>query len=183
MKTLVLRTLACFAFALALPCFADVSVVGCIFDSTTPHITDDPNQCPADRKLDIVSVKTSWTQASSIGTGAGGGEGKVQTGPFVVSKNLDRASPSLFLDVVTGRHLRGVLVVVFESDSRGNLRRVFSFLLEEAIVSSLEFDAADSRARGATPVDLVGFSYARITVRDDVSRSTQTFDVVQNRAL
>jgi len=29
---------------------------------------------------------------------------------------------------------------------------VFSFLLEEVLVSSLEFDAADSRVRGATPL-------------------------------
>jgi type VI protein secretion system component Hcp len=57
---------------------------------------------------------------------------------------------------------------------------VFSFLLEDALVSSLEFDAADSRARGATPMDLVEFSYARITVRDEASRLSTTFDFAQN---
>src|SRR5262245_55342761 len=182
MKTRLTRTLAAIAasFALALPALAEVSVVGCIFDSTNPQIGDDPNQCPADRKLDIVSMKGSWAQTGTIG-GGGGGAGKVQFNPLVISKNLDRASPRLFLDVVTGRHLRGVLVAIFESDARGHLRRVFSILLEDAIVSSLEFDAADSRARGASPVDLVEFSYARITVRDDVSRLSTTFDVAQNR--
>jgi type VI protein secretion system component Hcp len=105
----------------------------------------------------------------------------VQVGPFVVSKNLDRTSPGLFLDVVTGRHLRGVLIAVFESTPRGGFRRVFSFLLEEVLVSSLEFDAADSRVRGATPLDLVGFSYARLTVRDDVFNVTTAFDFAGNR--
>jgi type VI secretion system Hcp family effector len=182
MGTFVTRALAGVAasFALALPCLAEVSVVGCIFDSTNPQITDDPNRCPADRKLDIVSMKGAWTQTATTGAGGGAGEGKVQTKPFVIVKNLDRASPSLFMDVVTGRHLRGVLVAVFESDARGRLQRVFSFLLEDALVSSLEFDAADSRARGATPVDLVEFVYARITVRDEASRLTTTFDFARN---
>jgi type VI secretion system Hcp family effector len=183
MKTFLFRTLAGLAafFALSLPCVAEVSVVGCIFDSTPPQINDDPNRCPADRKLDIISVRGSWAQTATIGAGGGAGEGKVQFKPFAITKNLDKASPSLFLDVVTGRHLRGVLIAVFESNSRGNLQRVFTFLLEDAIVSSLEFDAADSRVRGASPVDLVEFSYAKITIRDDVSRLSTTFDVVGNR--
>jgi type VI protein secretion system component Hcp len=182
MKSYVRSTLFAVGLAFALPCAAEVSVVGCIFDSTNPQINDDPNRCPADRRLDVVSVKTSWTQSSTVGGGGGGGAGKVQVGPFVISKNLDRTSPGLFRDVVTGRHLRGVLVVVFDSGPRGgSLRRVFSFLLEDALVSSLEFDAADSRARGATPLDLVGFSYAKLTIRDDVSGLATTFDFAQNR--
>src|SRR4029077_15559873 len=104
------RSLAVVLFALALPCFAQVSVVGCIYDTTTPQIGDDPNRCPADRKLDVVSIKTSWTQSATAGATGGAGAGKVQTQPFVIVKNLDRTSPKLFLDVTTGHHLRGVLI-------------------------------------------------------------------------
>ena len=184
MNNLVLRSVAGFAasLAFALPCMAEVSVVGCIFDATNPQITDNPNNCPADRKLDIVSIKGAWTQTDTVSTGGGAGAGKVQTKPFVIVKNLDRASPALFMDVVTGRHIRGVLVAVFESNNRGALQRTFSFLLEDAIVSSLEFDAADSRTRGASPMDVVEFSYARITVKDEVSRITSVFDFTTNRA-
>ena len=181
MKTVVYRALVAASLALALPCAAQVSVVGCIYDSTVPHVTDDPNRCPAERKLDIVSIKTSWTQSGGIIGGGGGGEGKVTVGPFVISKNLDRTSPGLFLDVVTGRHLQGVLIAVFDTGPRGNLRRVFSFLLEQVVVSSLEFDAADSRARGALPLDLVGFAYAKLVVRDDLFNVTETFDFAGNR--
>src|SRR5215831_10922107 len=183
MNHLLCRTVAGLAasLAIALPCMAEVSVVGCIFDSTNPQITDNPNNCPADRKLDIVSIKSAWTQTDTLGTGGGGGAGKVQTKPFVIVKNLDRASPSLFTDVVTGRHLRGVLIAVFESNNRGALQRTFSFLLEDAIVSSLEFDAADSRARSATPLDVAAFSYSRITIRDEVSRTSAAFDITGNK--
>src|SRR5262249_53411385 len=97
-----------------------------------------------------------------------------------IVKNLDQTSPGLFRDVVTGRHLRGALIVVFDTNTRGQLRRVFSFLLDEVLVSSLEFDAADSRTRGATPMDLVSLVYARITVRDDATNTVQNFDVVGN---
>jgi len=184
MKKFVCRTLAGIAasLALALPCAAQVSVVGCLFDSTTPRITDDPNQCPADRKLDIVSIKTSWAQlVASGGGGGGGGTGKVQAGPFLISKNLDRTSPALFRDVVTGKHLRGALIAVFDSSARGNSQRVFSFLLQDVQVTSLEFDAADSRARGAMPLDLVGLSYDKLTVRDEVANVSATFDFVLDR--
>ena len=181
MKSLAHRAFAVALFAVALPAAAEVSVVGCIFDSTNPVITDDPNRCPADRKLDIVSIRTSWTQSGTVG-GGGGGAGKVQTNPFLITKNLDRTSPGLFRDVTTGRHLRGVLVAVFDTNSRGQLRRVFSFLLEDVVVSSLEFDAADSRARGATPMDLVGFSYAQLTIRDEVSGLTSVFDRTKSDA-
>jgi len=181
MKTVVYRALVAASLALALPCAAQVSVVGCISDATSAqHITDDPNRCPAERRLDIVSIKSSWTQSAGVGVGGGGGEGKVTVGPFVISKNLDRTSPGLFLDVVTGRHLN-VLIGVFDTGPRGNLRRVFSFLLEEAVVSSLEFDAADSRARGAMPLDLVGFAYAKLVVRDDLFNVTEAFDFAGNR--
>ena len=181
MKNLVYRSLAVVLFALALPCTAQVSVVGCIFDSTTPQISDDPNRCPADRKLDVVSIKTSWTQSTAIGSASGGaGAGKVQSTPFVIVKNLDRTSPTLFLDVTTGRHLRGVLIVVFDTNNRGSLQRVFSFLLDDVLVSSLEFDAADSRVRGALPMDQVGFSYARLLIRDERSGLSTNFDFAQN---
>src|SRR5207245_7026934 len=133
-----------------------VSGVSSIYDSAVPHSTDDPNRCPAERKLDIVSIKTSWTQSGGVIGGGGGGEGKVTVGPFVISKNLDRTSPGLFLDVVTGRHLQGVLIAAFDTGPRGDLRRVFSFLLEQVVVSFLEFDAAECRARGAMPSALGG---------------------------
>jgi type VI secretion system Hcp family effector len=167
--------------ALALPCAAQVSVVGCIFDSTTPQITDDPNRCAVDNRLDVVSIKGVWTQSTTIGSATGGaGAGKVQQQPFVIVKHLDRASPRLFLDVTTGRVVRSVLVGVFDTDSRGRPVRVFSFLLEDVFVSSLEFDAADSRSRGAMPMDQVSFVYARLTVREDSTGVSQGFDFTRN---
>ena len=129
-----------------------------------------------------MSIKTSWAQlVASGGGGGGGGTGKVQAGPFLISKNLDRTSPALFRDVVTGKHLRGALIAVFDSSARGNSRRVFSFLLQDVQVTSLEFDAADSRARGAMPLDLVGLSYDKLTVRDEVANVSATFDFVLDR--
>jgi type VI secretion system secreted protein Hcp len=185
MKKSLARALAGIAasFAVALPCLAQVSVVGCLYDGTPPNINDDPNRCAPDRKLDIVSIKTSWTNPGSLGTGSGGGAGKVQVGPFVISKNFDRTSPGLFRDIVTGRHLNGAVIVVFETDARGRSRRLLSFLLDTVFVSSLEFDAADSRVRGATPGDLVGLAYEKLTIRDDVSNTVQSFDFATNKGL
>jgi type VI secretion system Hcp family effector len=181
MKSSAHRTLAAALFAIAFPAAAQVSVVGCIYDSTTAQITDDPNRCPADRKLDIVSIKTSWTSPVTIGSATGGaGAGKVQSQPFIITKNLDRTSPGLFVDVTTGRHLRNVLIGVFDTNNRGNLRRVFTFLLDTVFVSSLEFDAADSRQRGALPLDVVSFAYAKLTIKDETSGLSTAFDFTRN---
>src|SRR5258708_12357103 len=70
MKKFVYRMLAAASLALAFPCAAEVAVVGCLFDSTNPQITDDPNQCPAERKLDIVSLNTSCTHTSPLAGGS-----------------------------------------------------------------------------------------------------------------
>jgi|SRR5215831_11982623 len=183
MKSIVYQGFAGIALSLAfaLPCAAEVQVVGCVYDASAPKIGDDPNQCPSDRKLDILSVKSSFTQAVSSATGGGGGAGKVSFQDLHITKHLDKASISLFKDVVTGKHLPGVLVVVFEANGRGALQRVFSILIEEVLVSSLEYDAADSNARSALPVDQVAFNFAKITIQDNTTNTTTSFDVTQNR--
>jgi len=100
-----------FLLGLSVPATQALEVVGCLYDNTAPQIDDDPRTCPPERQLDLVSLKTSWTNTPSTG---GGGAGKAQAGPFVLAKRLDRTSPQLFLHVVTGRHLDGVLIVIFE---------------------------------------------------------------------
>jgi hypothetical protein len=44
----------------------------------------------------------------------------------------------------------------------------------------LEYDAADSRVRGAMPVDIVSFVYDKMVVRDDLTGVTESFDFVSN---
>jgi type VI secretion system Hcp family effector len=182
MKSVVYRSLASIALSLVfvLPCYAEVSVVGCVYDSSAPKIGDDPNQCPSDRRLDILSVKSSFTQTASS-AGSGGGAGKVSFQDLHITKHLDKASVALFKDVATGKHLPGVLVVVFEANGRGAFQRVFSILIEDVLVSSLEYDAADSSARSALPVDQVAFNFAKITIQDNTTNTTTSFDVTQNR--
>ena len=153
-----------------------LEVVACMYDSTTvPRIGDDPNACPADQKLNIVSVRTSWADPSTTGSSSGGAAPNVQEGPFVLAKRLDRTSPGLFLALATRQLLGGVLVVMY--DQRVGLRvpRLFSILIENAVVVSIEASGADG---SADSLELVGFKYAKITLRDDVSGRQTSWNFV-----
>src|SRR5262245_32117304 len=58
---------------LTVPAAQALDVVGCLYDNTAPQIDDDPNACPPEQKLDLVSIKTSWSNAPLLPGGGGGG--------------------------------------------------------------------------------------------------------------
>src|SRR5256885_10690075 len=50
--------------------------------------------------------------STSVATGGGGaGTGKVEAAPIQVLKDFDQCSPQIFLDVVTGKHVKEVTIL------------------------------------------------------------------------
>lgn len=148
------------------PAAQALEVVGCLYESGAPPISADPQACPPEQRLDIVSLKTSWTNTPDVG---GGGAGRAQAGPFVLAKRLDQMSPRLFFYVVTGRHLKAALIAIFEPRGGPRAQRLFSILLEDVAITRLETSAAESSRDPGAPLEMVELDYAKITLRDDVS--------------
>jgi type VI secretion system Hcp family effector len=166
-----------FLLGLTAPAVQALDVVGCLYDNTNVQIDDDPNTCPPEQRLDLVSIKTSWTNTPTNGGGSGG---RVEPEPFVLVKRLDRTSPQLFFHVATGRHLDGALIVLFDQLRGQRAQRLFSILLVDVVVTSLEASAADSPRANAETLEMVQLRYATITLRDDVSGEQTPCDFLAN---
>jgi len=153
-------------------------VQACVqFSGAVLQISDDPKNCAAGNKIDAVSVKVSFEGGVPTTTGGGGGYKAGTPGPLVLAKHIDQSSPPLFVASMTATLLNTVLVVIFDRGAgapRG--ARLFSMLLTDARISSLEDGAQDSRLTAAGPLEMVTFDYARIRLRDDTSGTETCFD-------
>jgi type VI protein secretion system component Hcp len=55
-----------------------------------------------------------------VATGGGGvGTGKVEAAPIQVLKDFDQCSPQIFLDVVTGKHVKEVTILFTRTTKAG----------------------------------------------------------------
>jgi type VI protein secretion system component Hcp len=153
-------------------------VQACLALAGSLSIGDDPASCAAGNRVDAVSVKLSLATA-----------GKPQVGPLVLAKRLDETSPALFISAATTRVLPNVLGVIFESGTATSGgaspvpgRRLFSILLSDAVIASLEDSAEDGGLTRVSPLEVLSFSYGRIALRDDVTGAVGCFDVLQSKA-
>ncbi len=61
-------------------------------------------------QIEILSFSLGFVNQSTGGVGGGGGTGKVSCGDVVLTKSIDKSSPSLIGAVMTGKHIKsGVL--------------------------------------------------------------------------
>jgi type VI protein secretion system component Hcp len=157
-------------------------VQACVSRGGPLAIGGDPAECPSGGRLDAISLKFGLSVQFPEGGGVGLLNGVAQPNPLVLAKRLDQASTRIFLDTALQRRLPSVLVVIFEQTGGQRGRRLFSILLEDAIVAAFEESAQEIRAAGLTPLEVVSFAYARITLRDDVSGETSCFDFQQSRS-
>ena len=153
-----------------------LEVVSCLYDRTTPHISDDPRECP-DQKIDVISIKTAWTNGTTLGSAGGGAVDKAKAGPLVIVKRIDQASPKIFLALATVQRLQGVLVVIFDQKGGAKAPRLFSILIETAFVASIDDSSADGKDDA---LEMVGVVYGKATLRDDASGAQASWNFVSN---
>src|SRR5204862_311991 len=77
--------------------------------------------------------------STSVATGGGGaGTGKVEAAPIQVLKDFDQCSPQIFLDVVTGRHVKEVTILFTRTTKAGKEQPFYKITLSDATISSVE---------------------------------------------
>jgi len=65
-------------------------------------------------QIEILSFTQTWINEVNVGSSSGGaGAGKVQCGPVILMKNIDKSSPLLLKSVATGGHY-GDAVISFQ---------------------------------------------------------------------
>jgi type VI secretion system Hcp family effector len=131
--------------------------------------------------------------------GGGGAVGKAQASPIQVLKDLDKCSPQIFVDVVTGKHLQTVTILFTHATKGGKEQAFFRLTLTDAFITAIEnttvakagteelrniqdSTAAELNTGNPTAVqEIVTLSFGKITLTDLVTNTTATFDFSQNK--
>jgi type VI secretion system secreted protein Hcp len=107
-----------------------------------------------DNPTPIKSFSLGATNAGDLGTGGGGGAGKVDFQNLNVSKLLDGMSVPLLNAAATGKHLRDVTINVFEA---GSSTPFAIYVFQDALVAS---DLLGSSQNALS--EQVSFNFAKI---------------------
>jgi len=138
--------------------------------------------------------------STSVATGGGGaGTGKVEAAPIQVLKDFDQCSPQIFLDVVTGKHVKEVTILFTRATKAGKEQAFYKITLSDVTISSVEGtttarngteDVRNIQESAATEVntgdptavqEIVAFTFRKIQLTDLTTNKTVSFDFAENR--
>ena len=111
--------------------------------------------------IDILSFSFGASNSAVFGPGASGGEsraGRADVSHVSIMKVLDKTSPSLFANCVTGDYINSVDVQYFKP--MGNKQDVyFKIHMEKVIITSVQLSGSNEN-----PTESVSFAFAKIKV-------------------
>jgi type VI secretion system secreted protein Hcp len=112
-------------------------------------------------EIDVLSFSWGVNQTGTMAHGGGGGEGKVQFNDFHFTTKVSKASPTLFLDCASGKHLKEAVVVgETSSDVDRGASQFFKYTFSDVIISSYQ----DAGNEGGEVMDSAALSYRSVTV-------------------
>ena len=123
---------------------------------------DDMNN---DQPTPILAFSLGATNTGAIGSGGGGGAGKVSFQDLSVNKQLDGMSVSLLSAAATGKHIKDVTIEVFEIGASSPFA-VYTF--QDALVTADVFGASNQ-----APSESVSFVFSKVL--SDVTFGGTTF--------
>jgi len=87
------------------------------------------------QEIDVLAW--SWGVATPVAaqTGGGGGAGKVVIHDIIISKRMDKSSPSLYLNAAQGKHIPSVVLTVRRGGEKP--QEYLTIKLHEVLVSSI----------------------------------------------
>ena len=129
----------------------------CKIDGVPSESTDDKHK----DWIEILSFNHGITQPrsatkSSVG---GAGSGRCEHSEFVITKQLDKASPKLYEYCSSGKHIKEVLLEFCRSG--GDKMKYLEVKLEEVIISSIS-PGGLSKGTDEIPSEEVRFDYGKI---------------------
>ena len=111
--------------------------------------------------IDILSFSFGASNSAVFGPGSSGGEsraGRADVSHVSIMKVLDKTSPTLFADCVTGDYINSVDVQYFKP--MGNKQDVyFKIHMEKVIITSVQLSGSNEN-----PTESVSFAFAKIKV-------------------
>src|SRR3954453_14703912 len=109
----------------------------------------------------ILSVSFGASQTAVIGVGSSGGEaraGRANLNDISIMKVVDKVSPLLFDDCVTGNYLKKVDIIYYKPMG-DNQEPYCKIHLEDALITSIQHSGSNEN-----PMESITFAYSKIKV-------------------
>lgn len=111
--------------------------------------------------IDILSFSFGASQTAVFGPGASGGEsraGRADVGNVTIMKVLDKTSPLLFDDCVTGNYLKKV-DIIYDKPMGDSQEDYFKIHMENALITSIQLSGSNEN-----PTESISFAFAKVKV-------------------
>jgi type VI secretion system secreted protein Hcp len=111
--------------------------------------------------IDILSFSFGATMSAVIGAGSSGGEaraGRANLQDVTIMKVLDKTSPLLFDDCVTGNYLKKV-DVVYDKPMGDSQEDYFKIHMEDALITSIQLSGSSEN-----PIESITFAFSKVKV-------------------
>jgi type VI secretion system secreted protein Hcp len=112
------------------------------------------------KEVEIESWSFGATQTGSMGTGLGGGSGKVQLQDFHFVMKANKASPKLFEACATGKHFGSAILTCRKAG--GEQEEFLKYTFTDILVSSYQTGGAGSS--DVIPMDQISINFTKIEV-------------------
>jgi type VI secretion system secreted protein Hcp len=124
-------------------------------------ITGESEKKGAEGWIEIFSFSNGASNHSSVAFGTGSGAGKVDLSSLSLQKQLDKASPFLFLDCCKGTHIATGQMIVREATGAETTQVYFQYDLKEVFIDSISWGGA---AGGGKPSESLSLSAKSLQV-------------------
>jgi type VI secretion system secreted protein Hcp len=110
--------------------------------------------------IEVLSYAHSISQAASAvpSPSGGGGAGKVTHQEFVITKNVDVASPILYQACATGKHFLNVVIDVSRATGRAPVKYM-TITMKDVFVSTAALSAPSAND---SPIETIALNYGSI---------------------
>jgi type VI secretion system secreted protein Hcp len=111
--------------------------------------------------IDILSFSFGASQTAVIGSGSSGGEarsGRANVSDVTIMKVLDKTSPLLFDDCVTGNYLKKV-DIIYDKPMGDSQEDYFKIHMEDALITSIQLSGSSEN-----PVESISFAFSKVKV-------------------
>jgi type VI secretion system secreted protein Hcp len=111
-------------------------------------------------QIELISFSLGGHNPSTIGAGGGGGAGKVSLTPFTFMKVSDKASPTMFQAMCTGKHFPKAKVTIHKAGGE----EAVDFLVYEFEKVFIEDMNWSGGSGSDVPMESVAMAYGKVTI-------------------
>jgi len=112
-------------------------------------------------QIEISSFSFGASNPTSMGSGGGGGAGKVNLGPFHVTKVSDAASPIIFQYCCQGKHFPKAAITLYKAGGDEAVDYI-KYEFEKVFVEDVNWSG--SSGGDDRPLESVVFAYGKVTM-------------------